>query len=94
MIIAGFKVSAGPKAADAGTTIVAEYDVRGILSQDYVRSPRTETVRFVVRRTDAGWKITDPDFMPPHVMREPLFRHLEETKNRELALRVGEGAKE
>ena len=94
VVIGGFRVAAGPVTSDAGETVTVVYDVRGVLSQDYMPSRRTETVRFLVRRTASGWKITDPDFMPPHVMLKTLARHLEGTKNAELARRVLEDAGE
>ncbi len=85
VVISGFSVVKVQKESDAASTIAVEYQVRGILSGDYVRSPKTEKVTFTVKKFPEGWKITSPDFMPPHVLMQPLVKHLEETKNIEMA---------
>ena len=85
VVISGYAVKEVKKRSDTAETVIVEYHVLGILSGDYLSSRRTETVKFTLRKTDLGWKITAPDFMPPHVLLQPLLKHLEETKNLELA---------
>jgi hypothetical protein len=71
-----------------------EYQVLGFLSKDYIPSRKTEKVPFQVTRTAAGWKITDPDFLPPHVHTDAIIRHLEETKNLETARKIAKDEQE
>jgi hypothetical protein len=85
VVIAGFTITNVRKRSDSETVVTVDYQVTGILSGDYLPSRKTETVKFTVKRTEEGWKITSPDFMPPHVLMKPLIAHLEETRNLELA---------
>jgi hypothetical protein len=41
--------------------------------------------------TDRGWKIMEPDFMPPHVLAKAMVKHLEGTKKSEVAEKVKGG---
>jgi hypothetical protein len=94
VVISGFSVEKPATLPDQTALVTVEYQVLGILSQDYAPSRKTETVRFQVKKTGAGWKIMDPDFLPPHVRAEAIIRHLEETKNLEAARKIAEKGKE
>ncbi len=85
VVISGFSVARTEMRSAAAASVIVEYQVAGVLSGDYLRSRRTERITFTVRKSAEGWKITSPDFMPPHVLMQPLVRHLEATKNLELA---------
>jgi hypothetical protein len=65
-----------------------EYQVLGVVSGDYSQTKKTENVPFKLKKTKDGWKITTPDFMPPHVLLKPMVKHLEGTKNMELAAKL------
>lgn len=83
VVISGYSIGKVTK-KDQETTVVVEYRVLGVVTSSYEESERTETVRFKVSLTDRGWKITEPDFMPPHVLASVMAEHLEGTKRREL----------
>jgi hypothetical protein len=94
IVISKFRIGGTQKQSDTAYTVAVEYQVMGILSGDYASSPKTETVQFKVKKTREGWKITDPDFMPPHVLLQPMVEHLQRTKNMELARKIQEAPKE
>jgi hypothetical protein len=85
IVIADYRIAKTRKQSESEVTVPVEYQVMGVLSGDYTPSRRTETISFKVKKTRDGWKITDPDFMPPHVLLKPMIKHLEGTKNLELA---------
>ena len=85
IVIADYRITKTQKQSESAATVSVEYQVMGVLSGDYTPSRRTETIKFQVKKTSDGWKITDPDFMPPHVLLKPMVKHLEGTKNLELA---------
>ena len=94
IVIDGFKIAKSQKQSDTASTITVEYQVLGVLSGDYAQKSKIETVPFTVKKTKDGWKITSPDFMPPHVLLKPMVKHLEGTKNLELAKKVQDAPKE
>jgi hypothetical protein len=94
IVIEGFKIAKTQKQSETASTITVEYQVLGIVSGDYAQTRKTETVPFTVKKTKDGWKITSPDFMPPHVLLKPMVKHLEGTKNLELARKVQDAPKE
>jgi hypothetical protein len=93
VVISGVSVAKSGTQSEQKALVTVEYRVLGILSQDYLTSRKTESVRFVLRKTDAGWKITDPDFLPPHVYVNAIIRHLEETKSIETARKIADSEK-
>lgn len=90
IVISDYKIATTQKQSETASTVSVEYQVAGVLSGDYVPSKKIETVKFNVKKTKEGWKITEPDFMPPHVLLKPVVKHLEETKRLELAKKVQE----
>lgn len=94
IVIADYRIAKTQKQSESAATVSVEYQVMGVLSGDYTPLRRTETIRFQVKKTRDGWKITDPDFMPPHVLLNPMIKHLEGTKNLELAGKLKEAPKE
>jgi hypothetical protein len=94
IVIEGFRISNAQKQSETASTISVEYQVLGVVSGDYAQTRKTETVPFTVKKTRDGWKITSPDFMPPHVLLKPMVKHLEGTKNLELARKVQDAPKE
>lgn len=92
VVIRGFRIEKSENRSETVALVTVVYDVAGNLSQDYMPAGKQETVVFTVQRTDDGWKIKDPDFMPPHVLMQPLIRHLEETRRLEQAGKVREAA--
>ncbi len=85
IVISGYKIVKTQKQSETASTITVEYQVIGIVSGDYAQTKKTENVPFKVKKTKDGWKITSPDFMPPHVLLRPMVKHLEGTKSLELA---------
>ena len=85
IVISGYTIAKTQKQSETASTITVEYQVLGVVSGDYTQTKKTETIPFKVTKTKAGWKITSPDFMPPHVLLKPMVKHLEGTKNMELA---------
>jgi hypothetical protein len=94
IVISDYKITTTQKQSETASTVSVEYQVAGVLSGDYVASKKMEIVKFTVKKTKEGWKITDPDFMPPHVLMKPVVKHLEGTKRLELARKVQDGPKE
>jgi len=94
IVISGYKIANAKKQSDSASTITIEYQVLGVVSGDYAQGRRTESIPFKVKKTKEGWKITSPDFMPPHVLLEPMVKHLEGTKNLELAGKLQAAPKE
>ena len=94
IVIADYRIAKTQKQSESAATVSVEYQVMGVLSGDYTPSRRTETIKFQVKKTRDGWKITDPDFMPPHVLLKPMVTHLEGTKNLELAGKLQAAPKE
>lgn len=94
IVISGFTIGSAQDVSGDRRTIPVEYDVLGILSQDYRKGRKKETVRFSVRKMEKGWKIVSPDFLPPHVLAERVVRHLEETRDLELSRTVRDAGKE
>jgi hypothetical protein len=94
VVIEGFKIAKSQKQSETASTITVEYQVLGVVSGDYAQTRKTETVLFTVKKTKDGWKITSPDFMPPHALLKPMVKHLEGTKNQELARKVQDSPKE
>jgi len=94
IVIADYRIANTRKESESTVTVSVEYQVLGVLSGDYTPSRRTETVPFKVKKTKVGWKITDPDFMPPHVLLKPMVKHLEGTKSLELAGKLQAAPKE
>jgi len=90
-VITGYTIRKADVKKDVSAMVTVDFDVLGSLSSDYQASRRLETVEFTVKKTDAGWKITDPDTFRPHVLVNPLITHLEETREHELAQRVQTG---
>ena len=88
IVIEGFKISGTKKQSETAATVSVAYAVLGSVSGDYNPSRKTETVQFKVKKTKDGWKITDPDFMPPHVLAKAMATHLEGTKKSEMAEKV------
>jgi hypothetical protein len=88
VVISGFSIGKVQKKNDKESTITVEYQVLGVVSGDYTAGRRTESVRFKVTKTDRGWKIIEPDFMPPHVLAKAMAKHLEGTKRSEAAEKV------
>ena len=85
IVISGYKIAKMQKESESASTITVEYEVLGIVSGDYAQTKKTENITFKVKKTKNGWKITSPDFMPPHVLLKTMVKHLEGTKNLELA---------
>jgi len=94
IVISGYTIANTNKQSETTSAITVAYQVLGIVSGDYVQERRTEQVQFKVKKTKDGWKITSPDFMPPHVLLKPMVKHLEGTKNLEMAGKVQNGPKE
>lgn len=94
IVIAGYKIVKAQKQSETASTITVEYQVLGVVSGDYAQSKKTENVPFNVKKTKEGWKITSPDFMPPHVLLKPMVKHLEGTKKLELAGKLQAAPKE
>lgn len=94
VVISGYSIAKTQKQSDTASTITVEYQVLGVVSGDYVQKKKAENVPFNVKKTRDGWKITSPDFMPPHVLLKPMVKHLEGTKNMELAEKLQEAPKE
>jgi hypothetical protein len=88
VVISGFSIGKVQKKNDKESTITVEYQVLGVVSGDYTAGRKTENIRFKVSKTDRGWKITEPDFMPPHVLAKAMAKHLEGTKKSEAAEKV------
>src|SRR5512137_2287426 len=88
VVISGFSVGKVQKKNDKESTVTVEYQVLGVVSGDYIAGRKAENIRFTVAKTDRGWKITEPDFMPPHVLAQAMARHLEGTKKSETAEKV------
>lgn len=88
IVISGFIVSKVQKTNNREATVTVEYRVLGTVAGDYTAARNTESIRFKVSMTDRGWKIMEPDFMPPHVLAKTMVKHLEETKKREVAEKV------
>ena len=88
IVISGFTIGAVQKKNDKEAAVAVEYQVLGTVSGDYAAGRKTETIRFKVSKTDRGWKITEPDFMPPHVLAKVMAKHLEGTKKIEAAEKV------
>jgi hypothetical protein len=90
-VITGYVITKTEVKKNMSALVTVRFDVLGSLSSDYHPSKSLENVVFTVQKTDAGWKITDPDTFRPHVLVNPLITHLEETKEYELAQRVQTG---
>jgi hypothetical protein len=88
VVISGFTIGAVQKKNEKDATVTVEYQVLGAVSADYTAGRKTENIRFKVTKTDRGWKITEPDFMPPHVLAKAMAKHLEGTKKIEAAEKV------
>lgn len=84
VVIEGYRIVKTDTRSDKLAAVTIEYQVAGNLSQDYMAAKQKETVVFTVRKTGDGWKIKDPDFMPPHVLTKSVIRHLRETQRLEL----------
>jgi hypothetical protein len=85
IVISGYTIANTQKQSETASTITVVYQVLGVVSGDYAQAKKTENVPFKVTKTKDGWKITSPDFMPPHVLLKPMVKHLEGTKNLEMA---------
>jgi hypothetical protein len=72
--------------------VPVEYDVLGVVAGDYTSSRTVEKVTFTVEMTERGWKISGPDFMPPHVLARAMAEHLEATKDLEQSAKVRKDA--
>ena len=94
IVIDGFKIAGTKKQSETASTVSVAYEVLGSVSGDYTQARKTETVQFKVSKTKDGWKITSPDFMPPHVLLKVMVKHLEGTKNLELAGKLQAAPKE
>lgn len=88
VVISGFSIGNVQKKGDKESTVTVEYQVLGIVSGDYLAGRKIENIRFKVAKTGRGWKITEPDFMPPHVLAQAMAKHLEGTKKTEAAEKV------
>ena len=88
VVISGFSIGNVQKKGDKESTVTVEYQVLGVVSGDYVSGKKSESVRFKVVKTGRGWKINEPDFMPPHVLAKDMVKHLEGTKKSEMAEKV------
>ena len=88
VVISGFSVGKAQKKNDSESAVSVEYQVLGTVSGDYTAGRKAENVRFRVSKTSRGWKITEPDFMPPHVLAKAMAKHLEGTKKVEAAEKV------
>jgi len=88
VVISGFSIGKVQKKGDKESTVTVEYQVRGAVSGVYVPGKKTESVQFKVVKTGRGWKISEPDFMPPHVLVKDMVKHLEGTKKSEAAEKV------
>lgn len=93
VVIDRFTIGKVQKKSDKEATVSVEYQVLGTVSGDYAAGRRTETVRFKVALTGRGWKIMEPDFMPPHVLASAMVKHLEGTKKIEAAEKLKSEAK-
>jgi len=93
VVISGFTVQKARMNSEKAATVAVEYQVLGTLAGEYVASRRSETVRFTVAMTDRGWRISSPDFMPPHVSDTAMVKHLEGTKRLEQADKIRNEAK-
>jgi hypothetical protein len=94
IVIADYRIAKTQKQSESAVTVSVEYHVLGVLSGDYTPSRRTETIKFQVKKTRDGWKITEPDFLLPHVLLKPMVKHLEGTKNLELAGKLQKAPRE
>lgn len=88
VVISGFNIGKVQKKNDREAMVTVEYQVLGTVSGDYTSARKTESISFKVSMTNRGWKITEPDFMPPHVLARAMTKHLEETKKNEMAEKV------
>jgi hypothetical protein len=92
IVIAGYRISGPAKGSDRVSTVPVEYDVLGVVAGDYTSSRTVEKVTFTVEMTERGWKISGPDFMPPHVLARAMAEHLEATKDLEQSAKVRKDA--
>jgi hypothetical protein len=92
IVISGYSIGKTQTRNDREYAVPVTYQVLGVVSGDYTAGRRTESVQFIIAKTDRGWKITSPDFMPPHVLAKYMVRHLEETRNAEQAEKVRKDA--
>jgi hypothetical protein len=90
-VITGYVITKTEMKKNAVALITVRFDVLGSLASDYHSSRGLENAAFTVKKTDAGWKIIDPDTFRPHVLVNPLITHLEEKQEFELAQRVQMG---
>ncbi len=91
VVIESYRIRPPRNGGEKAATIAVEYQVLGRLSGEYTASRRTETVRFRLERTSRGWKIKEPDTLPPHVLQQAMVKHLEATKDLETAGKVRNG---
>lgn len=94
IVISGYTISKTQTQSETAATVIVEYQVLGVVTGDYVQTKKTENVPFKLKKTKDGWKITSPDFMPPHVLLKPMVKHLEGTKKLELAGKLQDAPKE
>ncbi|MDH4162406.1 MAG: hypothetical protein OEW15_06915 [Nitrospirota bacterium] len=87
-VIEGYRIVKSDNTSEKLELVTVEYQIAGNLSQDYMPAKQMETVIFTVQKTGDGWKIKDPDFMPPHVLMQPVIRHLRETRRLELVDKI------
>lgn len=78
-IITGFRVGTAQRTSDTSSSVKVEYAVLGTADRDFHRAVASKSVVFQVVKTALGWKITSPDFLPPHVLAQSLLKHLERT---------------
>jgi hypothetical protein len=88
IVIAGFAIGQVQMKSDREHIVPVAYQVMGTVAGEYAAGRRTENVRYRVARTDRGWKIMEPDFLPPHVLADVMVRHLTETQQSEMAEKV------
>lgn len=88
VVISGFTVGKAQKQGGKEAAVTVEYQVLGTVAGDYTAARKVENIRFKVSMTGRGWKIMEPDFMPPHVLARVMVKHLEGTKQSEIAGKV------
>jgi hypothetical protein len=88
IVISGFTLGKARMKDEKESIVPVAYQVLGEMSGTYSAGRRTETVEFKVVRTGRGWKIVEPDFLPPHVLAANMEKHLEGTKQSEMAEKV------
>ncbi len=82
-VIKEYRIAKTVSKSSSRALVTVEYSVLGRSSDEFISMKTSEMVQFTVKKTKTGWKIVQPDFMPPHVLPKPLIAHLEKLQNAE-----------